>query len=400
MTDWTRHADIRKRLEKKWDRGEFLAQSVSPVPFVSLRIPLKHPTASQLTHRFDEARTWIDRIIGKDRQGFAIEWREFNHRILGKNKLPVALVFNTLEDLLSYLGKTGEAKLYTLLFHEITGQFPELTSLLTEKPLDVLSHQDVWPELLAIVACLKGHPRPMIYLRQLEIPGVDTKFIETRKAWIDKLLTAVLPEAAVDQTTKSPAAFEKRFGFRAKPVRIRFRLLDPADHILGLSDLEIPVTDFYSLTAQPETVFIVENEVNGLAFPPFPNALVIFGLGYGLSILSDARWMHDKNLWYWGDIDTHGFAMLDQIRHHFPRTRSFLMDMATLLSHRGLWGTEPSPTSRNLPLLTADEAAVYDALRHHTHAHALRLEQERLSFSHVKQGVQRIHDRIGPISPD
>ncbi len=394
MTVWTRSSDIRQRLEKKWHRGELLAQCVTPGPFEPLRIPLKHPTARQLTHEFDAARTWVKHLVdhaGKqDNTRFAIEWQTVNHRTLGKNRMPRAIIFHTLEAILAYLGKTAAAKQYQYLFKKIATPLPELASLLTEKPLDVLAHATVWNELLAIVLFLKQTPGPGIYLRQLEIPGVDTKFIETHKAWLTRLLTRVLPRDAINEQARGPASFEHRFGFLSKPSRIRFRTLDPDFTLMGLSDLEIPEQDFSHLPIMPETIFIVENDINGLAFPFFPRAIVIFGLGYGLSTLSKARWITDRPVWYWGDIDTHGFAMLDQVRHHFPQTRSFLMNHATLLSHKPLWGRETAPVNRDLPLLTADEAGVYDLLRNNTLAPRLRLEQERISFAQVRGVVAAI----------
>jgi hypothetical protein len=66
------------------------------------------------------------------------------------------------------------------------------------------------------------------------------------------------------------------------------------------------------------------------------------------------------------------------------------MDEATLLAHQPLWGSEPSPVNRDLPLLTPNEARVYDALRYHTHALNLRLEQERISFTLVRRVVEDI----------
>ncbi|MFA5902367.1 MAG: DUF2220 domain-containing protein, partial [Desulfobacula sp.] len=130
------------------------------------------------------------------------------------------------------------------------------------------------------------------------------------------------PGNAANQQAQGPAAFETRFGFLSKPARIRFRFLDPDLTLMGLTDLEIPENDFNDLPTKPDTLFIVENEITGLALPPFPKALVIFGLGYNLSVLSNALWMKEKPVWYWGDIDTHGFAMIDRIRHYFPQTRS------------------------------------------------------------------------------
>jgi hypothetical protein len=394
MTAWTRNEDIKKKLEKKWHKGEILAQCVSPLPFEPLRIPVKHPTAKELAHKFDAARDWITHLTCHGGKGnkinFHIEWQEINHKSLGKNKIPKAVIFNTMDDILSYLGRTIQARRYQTLFKQITDPYPELADLLTQKPLDVLNHDTVWNKLLAIVSYIRGNPSPGIYLRQLEIAGVDTKFIENHKSWLTKLLNCVLPRDGINEQAKGPAAFENRFGFRAKPARIRFRTLDPDFTLMGLSDLEIPEINFNHLPITPDTIFIVENDINGLAFPPFPKALVIFGLGYSLSALSGAHWMKDKPVWYWGDIDTHGFAMLDQVRHYFPQTRSFLMDDATLLSHKALWGQEPSPVNRDLPLLTSDEAKVYDVLRTNLHLSHLRLEQERISFSQVRRAVHNI----------
>jgi len=395
MMPWTRNTDIKTRLEKKWNKGDILAKCVNNTPFVPLRIPLKHPSANELIHQFDAARTWVDHIAGhagkQDKKGFDIEWHEFNHQTLGRNKIPRAVIFKTLDDILAYIGKTREANQYQTLFKDITARYPELVPLLIEKPLDVLTHEAVWSELLAIVSYLKKNPCPNIYLRQLEIPGVDTKFIENHKPWLVKLLSSVLPQDAVNGQAQGLTAFETRFGFLSKPARIRFRFLDPEFTLMGLTDLEIPQSDFHHLPITPDIVFIVENEITGLAFPPFPKAMVIFGLGYSLSVLSDAQWMKDKPIWYWGDLDTHGFAMIDQIRHYFPQIRSFLMDEATLLFHKILWGREPSPLSRDLPLLTADEARVYNALRNNRHAPSLRLEQERISFSQVRRVLYDIH---------
>ena len=70
--------------------------------------------------------------------------------------------------------------------------------------------------------------------------------------------------------------------------------------------------------------------------------------------LARAVWLHRCQLHYWGDIDTHGFAILDQLRSYFPHVASFLMDRETLLTHRLHWGEEPEP-ARRLPRLTAQE---------------------------------------------
>lgn len=74
--------------------------------------------------------------------------------------------------------------------------------------------------------------------------------------------------------------------------------------------------------------------MNGLCFPNVDSSLVIFKLGYGLDVLKSVTWLTNKEIYYWGDIDTHGFAMLDQIRSFLPQTKAILMTEEILLAHR------------------------------------------------------------------
>ena len=101
-------------------------------------------------------------------------------------------------------------------------------------------------------------------------------------------------------------------------------------------------------------------------------------------MLAKADWLAACALYYWGDIDTHGFAILDQLRAHHPHAKSFLMDRQTLLAHRPQWIDEPQPTLRDLPCLSPEESALYDDLRWLRLAdRPVRLEQERIAFGLV-----------------
>ena len=84
-----------------------------------------------------------------------------------------------------------------------------------------------------------------------------------------------------------------------------------------------------------------------------------------------------------------GFAILDQLRGHFPHAASFLMDRETLLAHRLHWGEEPEPMRQDLSRLTTDEAAVYDDLRVDRFQPTLRLEQERVGFGWLSRQLHR-----------
>ena len=145
--------------------------------------------------------------------------------------------------------------------------------------------------------------------------------------------------------------------------------------------------EFAQLDHAVRRVFITENEINFLAFPELPGSVVIFGSGYGFEHLVQASCLHDRTIHYWGDIDTHGFAILDQLRAYFPQAYSLLMDRETLLAHRALWGEEDRPVKRDLTRLLPMEATLYDALRTDQYARALRMEQERVGYAWVEAAL-------------
>lgn len=127
-----------------------------------------------------------------------------------------------------------------------------------------------------------------------------------------------------------------------------------------------------------------------LALPNAPEALAVFGSGYGWEALAQARWLERCAIHYWGDIDTHGFAILDQLRGHFGHVTSFFMDRATLEAHTTFWGVEDKPSRADLHRLTPEERDLYDDLRDNRIRAGLRLEQEHVGFGWVCARLDRL----------
>lgn len=384
MSRWTTADDLRGQLLKLWNRGRLLAD---PEIF-PLRLSLRGPQAGELGARFADVRDWVQLWAQQEEQkGLTVEWREINYREIGRNRLPAAVLFQQRDQALAYIGKRQSGRDFDRLQEQILPLFPELRDWLVRKPLQTLELKEQWPRLLMVLDWLRAHPRPGLYIRQIELPGVDTKFIEGHRKVLAELLDGVLEPAHIDFAARGISSFEQRYGFRAKPAQIRFRLLDTRLYVQGLSDLQIPLEDFARLEFPVERVFITENDINGLAFPDFPHSLVVFGLGYGLDSLKGANWLADTDIHYWGDIDSHGFAMLDQLRSYFPHAHSLLMDRPTLLAHEALWGSESNPTRKSLLRLKPEEQALYQDLCLDRIAPSLRLEQERIGIAHLQQAL-------------
>ncbi|HMR50663.1 MAG TPA: DUF2220 domain-containing protein [Arachnia sp.] len=105
-----------------------------------------------------------------------------------------------------------------------------------------------------------------------------------------------------------------------------------------------------------------------------------WGSGYRVDLIGALPFLAGAEVDYWGDLDTHGFAILNRLRHGAPHARSLLMDLETLLAHRDRWGAEPQPTAAALDRLTVEEDELYRALVADRYGLRVRLEQGRIDW--------------------
>jgi hypothetical protein len=394
--NWTTAADLRAQVQKLWSRGELLASLVGGESLFPLRLQLKAPSSREMAERFDAVRAWSAELRAMPR--CRIELREFRHRVLGANALPHEAWVDNAGDALALIGRARDAARFSALVEQARERQPLLLDWLARRPLRALDLADDWERLLDIVGWLQTHQRPGVYLRQVDLPGVHSKFIEARRGVLCELLDRALPPAAIDPGACGSAQFAARYGFRDKPLRLRLRALDARHALLPgqpMADLTLDAQSFARLECSVARVFISENEINFLSFPQVKDSLIIFGAGYGFETLRQAKWLSRCKIHYWGDIDTHGFAILDQLRSQFEQVESLLMDRRTLLAFEPLWGQDETPTRRDLPRLSADERALYDDLRDNRIAPNLRLEQERIGFGCVVDAVARLLGKGG-----
>jgi hypothetical protein len=403
--NWTTPHDIRAQVQRLWDDQSLLADVAADIaseiipahslnpgmlePRVSFPLTLRFrkPSPGDLASSYDRVKDWVRALEAGARtgggRGYDILWTETNHRVVGRNVSPTAVLVPTRADALAIIDRDDTASAFASLVRLTLSLFPELVGWCRSKPLRVVEEAAHWANVLAVIDWFRVHPRSGHYLRQIDVAEVDTKFIERRKALIAELLDILLPAEAIDTVHSGLSGFEARYGLASKPVQIRFRILDDALSVAGLTDLTVRADEFARLALEVDRVFVVENEINGLAFPHVKRGLVVFRLGYAVDLLASARWLGDCQLHYWGDIDTHGFAMLDRFRAAFPNAKSFLMDRDTLIGNQDQWTHEATRHVASLHRLTPAEAALFDDLRFDRLARGVRLEQERIPFGQV-----------------
>lgn len=401
MTDpdrWSTPADLEAQLTRLWTQGRLLRALVHPGAQEGVQFPLAlrlaRPDRADLGQQFEAVRDFIRALEAgaKPARGFGYElvFEEVNHRQLGRNRIPRSALVPTFDDALALLGKRRAAERFERLWRATLARFPELEGWLCDHSLLALEHEAAWEQVLSILDWFRAHPRPGLYLRQLEIPGIDTKFIEVRKGLLAQLLDRVLAAGAIDVAASGARQFEARYGLLSKPPLVRFRVLDEGLQLGPLSDIATPPAQFAQLSLPVERVFITENDINGLAFPAMPRSIVIFGLGYGVDRLGEIGWLHGPELHYWGDIDTHGFAILNRLRVSFPAARSLLMDRTTLSVHQPLWSREAERHLGSFERLDDEERELCADLQQDRLGESVRLEQERIGYAWLKQALRSL----------
>jgi len=178
--------------------------------------------------------------------------------------------------------------------------------------------------------------------------------------------------------------FERRFGFLYNEPVIRYRILDKSIFaVSAYRDVSIPLSEFAEHDIPGcHTVFITENKVNGLAFPPYAGGIVVFSLGYGVSDIAEAAWLKEKRVVYWGHIDSHSYGILSMLRGKLPHVESILMSSSDIDQHRSIASAEPIDTCRAdaLANLTPEEEGAYSRLLNGGDCEGMRIEQERIPF--------------------
>jgi hypothetical protein len=362
-----------------------------------LSVPLHGPTPGELASDFGAAQTWVRQWEAAQSRGLRLEHKAVGGRAIGTNKLPSRAWIDGYQQLWALLGVTGEVRRFTGLLTGTAARAPRIAGWMAANPRRVMASEGDWARIIEAVCWIDARSRPGMYLRQVDVPGVDTKFIESRRGLLAELLDLQLAAGRIDHACPR-SDFTGRYRFRRKPEYVRVRrpgragdAPDPLGGAAGalgpFSELTVPANELAAASVPTGSVYVVENEITYLAFPPAGDAVVMLGGGYALSGLGSLSWLQDRDLVYWGDIDTHGFAILNRLRQTFPHARSMLMDRATLLDHGTQWVREPKQLNAALPLLDGNEAALYRDLVEDVLGPSVRLEQERVSFAAIERAL-------------
>jgi hypothetical protein len=226
--------------------------------------------------------------------------------------------------------------------------------------------------------CAQGRP-----LRALSIEGIDTKFFERNTPLMVALLDARYENQA------SELGLEAFLG-AAQEAEHWLLVVDLDGGLLPYEKMRIKSSDLARRALPGGRVLIVENETSQHQLCPLAGTVAVLGSGFDLT-WTQASWLQEKRVGYWGDIDTWGLQFLAKAKQALGHLESLLMDAQLFDLHYGSAVAEPMQADGNVPLgLDTSEAQLYQRLLSDKRG---RLEQEFLPSAVVHRKLKEWIER-------
>jgi hypothetical protein len=368
--------DVRRRLETAWARN--WTTWLGGGGAWPLTVSLDPPTESKARQHWTHFQAWV-RIWNAPEWAGRVEFVSRAWRSLGVQEVPSAVRFEGPDAVAATLGPSKQLQwaASAARWSERVKAWPDLGDELRAiaDQLGTFSDGD-YQRFITAFEWLASHPDSGLYVRQLPIAGLDSKWVEAHAGPIARLLARRLqrPQGLLAQVA----------GLAFQSSRRRMRLLDPElrARMGGLSDIQAPLEQLARLVLPVRVAIVVENQQTALACGDIPGAVLLMGGGFAVTELGRIPWLERVPIVYWGDIDTAGLAILNALRSWHPHTVACMMDQETLLCHSDLWSREDVPTLGVLNHLTAEEAELHRLLvSGELWGPGMRLEQERLEWT-------------------
>jgi hypothetical protein len=215
--------------------------------------------------------------------------------------------------------------------------------------------------------CAAGQP-----LRLMAGLGVDTKFFERNETLLRRLLDTRFSGAASEQglATFLHALDEKDHWLLIRPL---------SAGLLPFSRLRLTDSELAQTELPASRVLLVENEQCEHLLPELEDCIAILGSGANLSWLAGSA-LRNKQLFYWGDLDTWGLTLLGRARELQPDVQAVLMGEEVFCDYAAFAVPEPQAATHCHNGLRPAEVNLYNQL---LRAEKGRLEQEFIPAERV-----------------
>lgn len=369
-------ADLSVRLAKQWHQASTRVERLLSVDVWPLRLPIGKPSAREFAENTavvqKNVQRWQEVTVGE------VQWELVNYRAGAEPvRMPRQWLLRSPSEWVSAANDSEIAEEYALLeylvenidelFHPFLVR--ERAHWLKKAPEDVILSARLAKALSP--GCAGGRP-----LRLLADYGVDTKFFERNKTLITRLLDERFEGAATEQGLSNflDALEESHHWLLLVPL---------TKGILPFKRMRVTTSELAESALPCSRILVIENEQCIYLLPELEDTVAILGAGLHLQWLQ-SRWLSERKIAYWGDMDSWGLLMLARARQYQPNLIPILMSKSLFKKFApGRAVNEPVIAQQSPPTgLNADEAEFYQYLVNQKRG---RLEQEYLPKEEVEK---------------
>lgn len=368
--------DLRARLQKTWPERVRAHLSLDADDAWPLEVNIGRPalTGDALLQNAVAIREWIASWRAVE-QHHDITFQEQTRRRGGRICMPERIIFNTLDDLAAYLGKTNQEALARARarFSDLKVIDPRLLGLAPHWRAVVDMNEVEHKGACDFINQRQYDPEELLSIREMMISGLDGKFLEKRHNILEEALAQI-------GALLEGKDYRERLGFRADDRQTLWVKTHPADQAgpFGTQQFALRPSQITNLPDSIHQVTIVENIETFFGYDPKPGVCLFFGSGNAISgMAAEMPFLQNMTVTYWGDLDSFGMKILSRLRRCVPNARSVMMDAETMTGiARGAWRSEPESdryTGEIFHLTDAEQGAL-DLIR----SGNKRIEQEHL----------------------
>lgn len=371
-------AELSKKLARQWQSADQREQRLLADVNWPLRIAIGKPTAEQFKHSSALVRKHVQRW--REEKIGTVEWQAVKYQAASTTvDIPTHWCLQTADEWVAACRDkqiSSEFRCLSDIINGVDGAFHRL--LVRQRSL----WQQIDPEevrqccrlaLLLKPGIAAGRP-----LRALSLANIDSKFIENHRSLLSKLLNIRFSGALEDTGLEVflGAAEDNEHWLLVVPL---------STGLFPFQQLRLRASELAQLNLPGSHLLVVENEQCHHQLPKLDNTLAILGAGLNLSWLANP-YIRNRQLAYWGDIDTWGLKMLSIVRSIQPHLSPLLMDQETFDRYQQHAVAEPQNAGDRVPeSLTDREVSLYQHLLEKVKG---RLEQEFIHTDDVHRALK------------
>lgn len=371
--------ELSLKLARQWENADLRENRLLEEPDAwPIMLPIGKPPPAAVQDNIGLVRqhfeTWRSVSIGD------VVWKESSYRSVDSPvRYPAEWVLHNPAEWVAACEDKKITHQYRLLSRFFKVAKPESHSLLIRR-------RRLWSDcdseeiekVLRIVDELYPGMAEGIPLRALTLAENDTKFFERN----ERLLVALLDIRFDGEATRQ--GLEAFLG--ASSNRGHWLLVYDLDgSLLPFEQFRVRAAELSKRSLPGKHLLIVENENCLHQLSELPDTLAILGAGFDLAWTA-AEWLREKNVAYWGDLDTWGLYLLGRARMNIPDLTPILMTQMVFDANvrQAVAEKTLAEIPENWPLTPTEKQLYFDLVKRPVG----RLEQEFIPVKTVYESLK------------